>query len=223
MPKEGTPAPGRLSANPNVERAPWRTTIVSDANENKENAAAGTAAAPAKKKKSLLKKLAAPVVVAVAGVGAAQFLLPPREGAGAPDTTHGAPAAEAAPHGQPEPAKVEAPKSGSTKHITYLLTNVLVNLANTSAKRYLKVSLALDCEVPLKGSEDEMRARIDQLKSQFQDRVIEMLSAKTVESLEGRESKVVLKGEILAELDPILFAATEGHIVKLYYQEFVIQ
>lgn len=194
---------------------------MSDEKEKKDAAAGATA-----KKKGLAVKLAAPLGLVVAGIAAAQFLLPGHAdaGAGAGSGADHAAAAGAAENGKPAatppPAK---PTGGPTKKLTYLLPNVLVNLANTGSKRYLKISIALECQLPDVGSEDETRARVDQLKSQFQDRVIEMLSARTVESLEGRESKVALKNEILAELDPILAAATEGHIAKLYYQEFVIQ
>jgi flagellar basal body-associated protein FliL len=168
-----------------------------------------------------VKKLVLPLGLVVAGVLAAQFLVPQREGVGAPGA-HPPDAGAAATDGA-APAAQKAAPTGPMRRITYVLSNILVNLANSGSKRYLKISLALDCEVPEKGSEDEMRVRIDSLKSQFNDRVIEMLSARTVESLEGRDSKVALKSDIQKELDPILAAATGGRVAKLSYQEFVIQ
>jgi len=189
--------------------------------DEKKEAAAGAAAK--KKTKGLVGKLVVPLGLVVAGVAAAQFLLPGKAGAhgdgheAAAPPEHGAPpASESDPHAKTSP-------TGAVKKITYLLPNVLVNLANTGAKRFLKMSIALDCELPDVGSDDEARAKLDALKSQFHDRVIEMLSARTIESLEGRESKVALKNDILEELDPILKAATGGRLAKLYYQEFVIQ
>ncbi len=182
--------------------------------------------APKKTKSGLLRALIVPLVAVVAGVGATHFLLPPLatggegSGAGAPSSAYGA-----APGGgdAQKAASTPAATAGPVRNITYLLQNILVNLANTGAKRFLKISLAIDCEVPAKGTEDEMRLKIDSLKSKLQDRAIELLSARTVASLEGREAKVALKTELRTQLEPILAAATGGRIANLYYQEFVIQ
>src|SRR5262249_8830972 len=108
------------------------------------------------------------------------------------------------------------------KPVTYLLENMLVNLADSGAKRYLKISLSLDCEAKGK-SEASLKELLEGMKAQLRDRLIEIVSARTVASLEGRENKVALKADIQHELAALLFPKGEGKITRTYYQEFFIQ
>jgi flagellar basal body-associated protein FliL len=55
------------------------------------------------------------------------------------------------------------------------------------------------------------------------DRIILLLNSKSIDDLEGREKKELLKREIKDELEPLLFPEKDGEIGAVLFKEMLIQ
>ncbi|MBL8995521.1 MAG: flagellar basal body-associated FliL family protein [Spirochaetia bacterium] len=55
------------------------------------------------------------------------------------------------------------------------------------------------------------------------DRIILLFNAKTIDDLEGREKKELLKKEIKAELDEVLFPEKDGEVEAVLFRTILIQ
>jgi flagellar basal body-associated protein FliL len=61
------------------------------------------------------------------------------------------------------------------------------------------------------------------LATAVRDRIILLLNAKSIDDLEGRDKKEILKKEIRDELQPILFPDHDGEIEAVLFRELLIQ
>jgi flagellar protein FliL len=111
--------------------------------------------------------------------------------------------------GEPSP-------TGSPEVVLYPLKSFVVNLADKAKGRYLKVTLAL---VVRKSLEERFTKDVLLLAS-AQDRIITILTSKTVDDLLSVDGKFLLKQEITMQLNTIL---GEGNVQDVYFADFIIQ
>lgn len=147
---------------------------------------------------------------------------PPAPAADGAAPAEGAP--ENAPEAPPEPAKADAhgeakpaegghgeAKPAPTESLVSIPTFV-VNLADPSGRRYLK--LTLDLEV--KGPGEPVQASM----SKIRDALLLLLSSKTADELAGVEGKITLRKDIA---DRVNQALGKPVVLRVYFTDFVIQ
>jgi flagellar FliL protein len=107
----------------------------------------------------------------------------------------------------PAPPKVEIGPIRS-------MDTFILNLADPSGKRYLKVKMDLEL------SDDKLMAEIDKRLPQLRDAVLSTLSGKTFEDVAGVEGKMQLRAEMMAMLNQYL---KSGKVKNIYFTEFIVQ
>jgi flagellar FliL protein len=90
----------------------------------------------------------------------------------------------------------------------------VVNLARSSGKRFLKVTLTMELNSP------EVNAEVNENMSKIIDSILLLLSSKSFEDVYTVQGKFKLKDEITTRINRFLVA---GHVKDVYYTEFVIQ
>ena len=140
--------------------------------------------------------------------------------------------------GEEEGEEGEKPEKG----IILDLGEFILNLSDPSAKRYLKINVALELskapedpgseEVPASGGghgekkgapdplaliEEEMK----QYKPAIRDAIISVLSSKTTEELSSLAGKELAKEQIKEAIDPIF--AGEREVMRVSFGTFIIQ
>ena len=116
----------------------------------------------------------------------------------------------------PEPVEpVEAPPPPKvTMGPVYPLDPFLVNLADPGRPRFLKVVVQL--ELDASSVADDLAA----LKPKVRDGLLTLLSSKTSADLVTVADKERLRNEMIHRLNAYL---TAGHVVEVYFIEFVVQ
>jgi len=89
-----------------------------------------------------------------------------------------------------------------------------VNLSGSNGRRYLKVKINLDAK------DGGVKKLIEAKSIQIKDRLISILSSKTLEDIEGLEAQENLRKEVKDAVDVVLKA--EG-VLQVYFTEFVVQ
>ncbi len=163
--------------------------------EKPAEATAEAAESPPPKRKSPFLLYAVAGVVVLGLLGAAGWFVVPRF-LGAGKTGH----AEAKPE---EAVKATVP-----------LGAVVVNIAGTEARRYLKVGV----ELGVPGPKDVKT--VEEWKPQLLDLLITVLSATSLEALSTGEGRVELKRALLARIRNELGLKK---VSQVYFTEFVIQ
>jgi len=132
-----------------------------------------------------------------------------------------APPAEGAPAGKQAAAPAQKAGGGGKANSNlltigpmYPLEQFIVNLMTQSGRRYLKVVINLELSQPLLSTE------LDTKKAVIRDRVIDVLSSKSIEEISTVKGKEKLKEEILERLNEFI---VDGRINNLFFTEFVIQ
>lgn len=92
---------------------------------------------------------------------------------------------------------------------------VIVNLSGSSGRRYLKTMINLEAK------DRETKLKTEAKMVQIKDRLISILSSKTLEDIEGLEGQESLRREIKDAADMVL--KMEDGILQVYFTEFVIQ
>jgi flagellar FliL protein len=106
--------------------------------------------------------------------------------------------------------KTEAAEVG----VVIPLDSFVVNLADTEASRYLKLTLHLELGPTAKKEE------IEKHTAQIRDAIITLLGSKTYAEIADVKGKVKLRGELLLRLNDIL---GEESVRQAYYTEFIVQ
>jgi flagellar FliL protein len=96
----------------------------------------------------------------------------------------------------------------------YSMRPFIVNLADESTGRYLKVRFELELD------SNDVVQEIEKRMAQLTDSVIMLLSSKTYQELATYEGKDRMRNEIVLRLNSFL---TTGSIRKIYFTEFVMQ
>ena len=98
--------------------------------------------------------------------------------------------------------------------ILYPLDTFTVNLKSDSGRRYLKVTLSLE----LQG--EELSIELDAKSPVLRDRIIRILSSKTLEEISSKKGKQKVEQQIMDTLNSMI---SDGMVNGIYFTEFVIQ
>ena len=96
----------------------------------------------------------------------------------------------------------------------YPLDTFTVNLKSDSGRRYLKVTMSLELEG------EELSMELDAKAAVLRDRIIRILSSKTLEEISSKKGKQKVSQQIMDTLNAML---SDGRIKGIYFTEFVIQ
>ena len=114
-----------------------------------------------------------------------------------------------------QPAAEDTAESSEPLIVSF--DNTVTNISGTNGRRFLKARINL--EVTNFESEGKVRARMVQLR----DRLISLLSAKTIDALDGWENQDIIRREIRDEFNVLLHSEGSEGIKQIYFTEFVIQ
>ena len=98
--------------------------------------------------------------------------------------------------------------------VLYPLDTFTVNLKSDSGRRYLKVTMSLEL------SGEELSIELDAKAAVLRDRIIRILSSKTLEEISSKKGKQKVSQQIMDTLNSMI---TDGTIKGIYFTEFVIQ
>jgi len=98
--------------------------------------------------------------------------------------------------------------------ILYPLDTFTVNLKSDAGRRYLKVTMSLE----LDGAELSME--LDAKSPVLRDRIIRILTSKTLEEVTSKKGKQKVSAQIMDALNAMI---SDGEIRGIYFTEFVIQ
>lgn len=123
-----------------------------------------------------------------------------------------------------QPSKKDAPNAdlqpavaASSEPLVVSFESIITNISGTNGRRFLKARINL--EVANTEVEGKVRGRMVQLR----DRLISLLSAKTIDELDGWEHQDVIRREIRDEFNILLHSEGFEGIKQIYFTEFVIQ
>ncbi len=111
-------------------------------------------------------------------------------------------------------AAMEQSRKLSQIGVLYPLDTFTVNLKSDNGRRYLKVTMDLEL------SGQELTAELDNKTAVIRDRIIRILTSKTLEEVSSRKGKDKLTQQIKDALNSML---DDGQILGVYFTEFVIQ
>jgi flagellar FliL protein len=98
--------------------------------------------------------------------------------------------------------------------ILYPLDTFTVNLKSDSGRRYLKAAISLE----LNG--EELSIELDNKSPVIRDRIIRILSSKTLEEISSKKGKKKISQQIIDTLNAMI---VDGNVRGIYFTEFVIQ
>jgi flagellar FliL protein len=98
--------------------------------------------------------------------------------------------------------------------ILYPLDTFTVNLKSDAGRRYLKVTLSLELEG------EELSLELDAKSAVLRDRIIRILTSKTLEEISSKKGKQKVSEQIVNTLNSMI---SDGEIKAIYFTEFVIQ
>ncbi len=98
--------------------------------------------------------------------------------------------------------------------ILYPLDTFTVNLKSDAGRRYLKVTMSLELEG------EELSLELDAKSPVLRDRIIRILTSKTLEEISSKKGKQKVSTQIMDTLNAMI---SDGTINGIYFTEFVIQ
>lgn len=98
--------------------------------------------------------------------------------------------------------------------ILYPLDTFTVNLKSDAGRRYLKVTMSLELEG------EELSLELDAKSPVLRDRIIRILTSKTLEEISSKKGKQKISTQIMDTLNAMI---SDGTIKGIYFTEFVIQ
>ncbi|MEA2073644.1 MAG: flagellar basal body-associated protein FliL [Campylobacterota bacterium] len=98
--------------------------------------------------------------------------------------------------------------------ILYPLDTFTVNLKSDAGRRYLKVTMSLELEG------EELSLELDAKSPVLRDRIIRILTSKTLEEISSKKGKQKVSQQIMDTLNAMI---SDGTIKGIYFTEFVIQ
>lgn len=98
--------------------------------------------------------------------------------------------------------------------ILYPLDTFTVNLKSDAGRRYLKATISLE----LNGKELSME--LDNKSPVIRDRIIRILTSKTLEEISSKKGKQKVSEQIVDTLNSMI---SDGSVKGIYFTEFVIQ
>ncbi len=98
--------------------------------------------------------------------------------------------------------------------VLYPLDTFTVNLKSDAGHRYLKVTMSLELEG------EELSVELDAKTAVLRDRIIRILTSKTLEEISSKKGKQKISQQIMDTLNAMI---SDGKIKGIYFTEFVIQ
>jgi flagellar FliL protein len=98
--------------------------------------------------------------------------------------------------------------------ILYPLDTFTVNLKSDAGRRYLKATISLEL------SGEELSIELDAKAPVVRDRIIRILTSKTLEEISSKKGKQKVSNQIMDTLNAIV---SDGTVQGIYFTEFVIQ
>jgi flagellar FliL protein len=98
--------------------------------------------------------------------------------------------------------------------ILYPLDSFTVNLKSDAGRGYLKVTMSLELEG------EELSMELDNKSPVLRDRIIRILTSKTLEEISSKKGKQKVETQIMDTLNAMI---SDGRIRGIYFTEFVIQ
>jgi flagellar FliL protein len=98
--------------------------------------------------------------------------------------------------------------------ILYPLDTFTVNLKSDQGRRYLKATISLE----LNG--EELSLELDNKSPVIRDRIIRILSSKTLEEISSKKGKQKVSDQIVDTMNSMI---VDGEVKGIYFTEFVIQ
>jgi len=98
--------------------------------------------------------------------------------------------------------------------VLYPLDTFTVNLKSDAGRRYLKVTMSLELEGK------ELSVELDAKAPVLRDRIIRILTSKTLEEISSKKGKQKVSNQIMDTLNAMI---SDGQIKGIYFTEFVIQ
>ncbi|MCF6310345.1 MAG: flagellar basal body-associated protein FliL [Sulfurimonas sp.] len=98
--------------------------------------------------------------------------------------------------------------------ILYPLDTFTVNLKSDAGRRYLKATISLE----LNG--EELSIELDNKSPVVRDRIIRILTSKTLEEISSKKGKKKVSEQIIDTLNAMI---VDGQVKGIYFTEFVIQ
>jgi flagellar FliL protein len=98
--------------------------------------------------------------------------------------------------------------------VLYPLDTFTVNLKSDAGRRYLKVTMSLELEG------EELSLELDAKSPVLRDRIIRILTSKTLEEISSKKGKQKVSQQIMDTLNAMI---SDGTIKGIYFTEFVIQ
>lgn len=187
----------------------------------KETKETESTAEPKKSKSGLLIIIIVVLLLIIIGGAIVAFLLMSgdEEAAHAQQQHVEQPAAPQVQHkSAPSKAKDDGDEMASKKlneiGTLYPLDAFTVNLKSESGRRYLKTTISLE----LNGK--ELSLELDNKTPVIRDRIIRILTSKTLEEISSKKGKQKISEQIMDTLNSMI---TDGSIEGIYFTEFVIQ
>ena len=122
--------------------------------------------------------------------------------------------AQSAPRQSSSSAAFESSRKLSEIGILYPLDTFTVNLKSDAGRRYLKVTMSLELEG------EELSLELDANSAVLRDRVIRILTSKTLEEISSKKGKQKVSSQVMDTLNAMV---SDGQIKGIYFTEFVIQ
>jgi len=163
------------------------------------------------------------LMLIIIGGAVAVFLLmggDDKNGGAHHETSHAQEKAAPAPAAAPAPSKSKsdsddiASRKLSDIGILYPLDTFTVNLKSDAGRRYLKATISLE----LNGK--ELSIELDKKTAVIRDRIIRILTSKSVEEISSTKGKQKVSDQIVDILNSML---ADGSIKGIYFTEFVVQ
>lgn len=98
--------------------------------------------------------------------------------------------------------------------VLYPLDTFTVNLKSDAGRRYLKVTMSLELEG------EELSLELDNKSPVLRDKIIRILTSKTLEEISSKKGKQKVSQQIMDTLNDMI---SDGQIRGIYFTEFVIQ
>lgn len=98
--------------------------------------------------------------------------------------------------------------------ILYPLDSFTVNLKSDAGRRYLKATVSLEL------SGEEVSMELDAKSPVIRDRIIRILTSKTLEEISSKKGKQKVSDQIQDTMNAII---SDGQVQGIYFTEFVIQ
>ena len=111
-------------------------------------------------------------------------------------------------------AEMDTSRQLSEIGILYPMDTFTVNLKSDAGRRYLKVTLSLELEG------EELSLELDAKTAVLRDRIIRILTSKTLEEISSKKGKQKVTQQMMNTLNSMI---SDGQIKGIYFTEFVIQ